>query len=109
MKQEKKLTRREALQLALSYKQDLESKMLENHAHVLSLRHTEEFIMANFSEEVLEQYKLYLNQRLMESIAAGSVGREVNQEIIETAVGKETEAQGVNELVDALHTQQQQE
>lgn len=84
--QTKKITRREALRLAVSYKQDLENKVTENHALRLNLSFAEEFLTRELGDAKLEEFKTYLNQRMMETIAAGSVGAAINRDLAETAV-----------------------
>lgn len=81
----KKMTRREALQLAVSYKQDLENKITENHALRLNLQFSEEWLSQELGQEKLAEFKQYLSHRMMETVAAGSVGKSIGHEIATTA------------------------
>ncbi|UZT28665.1 hypothetical protein pD_gene0058 [Vibrio phage 033B] len=93
----KKMTRREALQLAVSYKQDLENKITENHALRLNLQFSEEFLRNELGQEKLDGFKQYLSQRMLETVASGSVAGSIGTELAETAAnGADMSGSGID-------------
>ncbi len=91
------MTRRDALKLAVSYKQDLENKITENHALRLNLRFSEEFLRNELGQEKLDEFKQYLSQRMLETVASGSVGGAIGQELAETAAnGADLNGSGID-------------